>query len=90
MTNTTIPPCPVCGDQVPTVDSDDLDRCEKCSPQHPGPPMTIPAGASERRREALRFGTCPSCHTVGALTRFEAARGYQCSACVRREEGYGI
>jgi len=40
-------------------------------------------------RTAGRFD-CPTCHQAAALTRWEAARGYQCRQCTRRAEGYGF
>ncbi len=47
-----------------------------------------------QRREAKKGQkmkrTCPSCKRENALSAYEAARGYQCSDCTRRDEGgYG-
>ena len=48
--------------------------------------------AQMRRRNGARGSsrTCPSCKRPGVLTAREAARGYQCRACTRRDEGYGF
>ena len=48
--------------------------------------------APMRRRNGARGNsrTCPSCKRPGVLTAREAARGYQCRACTRRDEGYGF
>lgn len=48
--------------------------------------------AQMRRRNGARGSsrTCPTCKRPGALTAREAARGYQCRACTRRDEGYGF
>lgn len=34
--------------------------------------------------------TCPTCKQPGALTTYEAAKGYQCRDCTARTEGYGF
>lgn len=46
----------------------------------------------ERRRAARSTAsrTCPTCKREGALTRYEAAKGYQCAQCTARDEGTGF
>jgi len=51
-------------------------RCESC-----GPAGEAPA------KPARPWHQCPTCQTPHALSRREAARGYQCHRCADREEG---
>ena len=39
------------------------------------------------RRGRLLPRVCPTCKRDNTLTAYEAAHGYQCSACTRRDEG---
>lgn len=46
--------------------------------------------AQQARRGRFKDRTCPTCKRPDVLTAFEAARGYQCNLCTRRDEGYGM
>ncbi len=67
----------------PDADYDDLWNAEDRE-------RIIREDRAHRRREALTKGTCPTCNEPGALTRYEARKGYQCSTCTARDEGCGF
>ncbi len=54
----------------------------------PSEPVTVrlEGGASVPARTAGRFD-CPTCKRPDVLSRYEAAHGYQCGPCTRRDEG---
>lgn len=53
-------------------------------------PPPIYRGERIPENQPLSKYDCPTCRRAGVLTHYEAANGYQCRACTRRDEGYGF